>query len=153
MPLRLGSDMPELTGATDWINGSVRREDLLGAPTLIHFWSLSCYICKNNLPHLREWKTTYGPRGLRVVAVHMPRSEDETDLARVRASVAEHAIDEPCAVDNLHDLKDAFLNEAGYVPHYYLFDAEGKLRSRAAGDAGVAGIAAALGKLFAEETA
>lgn len=148
MPLRLGSDLPELNGATEWINGSARREDLLGTPTLVHFWSLSCYICKNNLPHLRAWKEAYGPHGLRVVAVHMPRAEDETDVDRVRAAVAEHGIDEPCAVDNFHDVKDAFVNEAGFVPHYYLFDGDGKLRSRAAGDAGVAGISAALEKLF-----
>ncbi len=151
MPLRLGSDLPELSGATEWINGSVRREELLGAPTLVHFWSLSCYICKNNLPHLRAWKEAYGPRGLAVVAVHMPREEEETDLDKVRAAAVQHRMDEPCAVDNYHDIKDAFLNEAGYVPHYYLFDRQGKLRSRAAGDAGVAGIDAALAKLFAED--
>lgn len=150
MPLRLGSDLPELSGATDWLNGTVRREDLLGAPVLVHFWSLSCYICKNNLPHLQGWKRAYADRGLRVVAVHMPRSEDETDVEKVKASAAEHGITEPCAIDNFHDVKDAFLNEAGFVPHYYLFDAEGKLRSRAAGDAGVAGIDAALKKLFAD---
>ncbi|MFM7321190.1 MAG: redoxin domain-containing protein [Armatimonadota bacterium] len=153
MPLRSGSDLPELSGATEWIGGSVRREDLLGSPTLIHFWSLSCYICKNNLPHLRAWKDTYAPQGLKVVAVHMPREEVETDVEKVRSAIAEHSIDEPCAIDNHHDIKDAFLNEAGYVPHYYLFDREGKLRARAAGDAGVAGIEAALAKLFAEETA
>ena len=26
----------------------------------------------------------------------------------------------PCAVDNLHQLRDAFQNEQGYVPAYYL---------------------------------
>ncbi len=148
MPLRLGSDMPGLDGATEWINGSVRREDLAGASTLVHFWSLSCYICKNNLPYLRKWKDHYGPLGLKVVAVHMPREEVETDVAAVKSAAVEHGIDEPCAIDNMHEVKDAFLNEAGYVPHYYLFDGEGKLRSRAAGDAGVAGIDAALAKLF-----
>ena len=44
---------------------------------------------------------------------------------------------EPCAVDNEHKLRDAFQNDQGYVPAYYLFDAEGKLRSFAAGERGV----------------
>jgi hypothetical protein len=34
-------------------------------------------------------------------------------------------------------LKDAFGNEQGFVPAYYLFDAEGKLRSFAAGERGL----------------
>ena len=41
------------------------------------------------------------------------------------------------AVDNQHKLKDAFLNEQGWVPVYYLFDAEGKLKTRAAGEFGI----------------
>ena len=41
-------------------------------------------------------------------------------------------IDDVCAIDNQHKLKDAFLNEQGWVPVYYLFVAEGKLKSRAA---------------------
>ena len=41
-------------------------------------------------------------------------------------------------VDNEHKLKDAFQNDHGYVPAYYLFDGEGKeLRSFAAGERGL----------------
>lgn len=149
MPLRIGADMPELTGATDWLNGAaVRREELIGAPTLVHVWSVSCYCCKKNLPTLREWKREYGPLGLKVVAVHMPRAEDETDVAKVCAAAEEFGITEPCAVDNEHAVKDAFLNEHGFVPAYYLFDAEGKLRSRTAGDAGLRMLEGALKRLL-----
>ena len=148
MPLRRGAELPSLAGATEWINGETTRESLLGSPCLIHFWSLSCYICKNNLPALAAWKTKYGPLGLKVIAVHMPRSEDETNVELVKQSMLEHGIAESCAIDNMHDVKDAFLNEAGFVPHYYVFNADGILESRAAGDAGVASIDAALVKLF-----
>lgn len=78
----------------------------------------------------------------------MPRSEDETNVESVKKSMLEHGITESCAIDNMHDVKDAFLNEAGFVPHYYVFNADGILESRAAGDAGVASIDAALVKLF-----
>ena len=84
----------------------------------------------------------------KVIAVHMPRSEDETNVELVKQSMLEHGITESCAIDNMHDVKDAFLNEAGFVPHYYVFNADGILESRAAGDAGVASIDAALVKLF-----
>jgi hypothetical protein len=55
----------------------------------------------------------------------------------VRDAVALNKITEPCAIDNEHKLRDAFQNDQGYVPAYYLFDAEGKLRSFAAGERGL----------------
>jgi hypothetical protein len=74
----------------------------------------------------------------------MPRYETDTDVDAVRAAVEAHGIAEPSAVDNQHKLRDAFLNENGYVPAYYLFDGEGKLRSFAAGERGLNMIAPAL---------
>jgi hypothetical protein len=50
-------------------------------------------------------------------------------------------------------LKDAFLNEQGWVPVYYLFDAEGKLKTRAAGEFGIGVLQTALDKMFAVQTA
>jgi hypothetical protein len=50
-------------------------------------------------------------------------------------------------------LKDAFLNEQGWVPVYYLFDAEGKLKTRAAGEFGIGVLQTALDKMFAAHTA
>jgi len=147
MPLRIGTEMPVLTGATEWIGPEVTREELIGSPALIHFWSISCYMCKNNLPTLSEWKATYGPKGFKIVAVHMPRSEAELDVEKVKAAIAEHGITEPCAIDNEHEIGDRF-QTAGLWPHYFLFDAEGKMRSRAAGDAGLKMIDGSLKRLF-----
>jgi hypothetical protein len=52
------------------------------------------------------------------------------------------------AVDSLHKLKDIFQNEQGWVPVYYLFDAEGKLKTRAAGEYGIGVLTTALEKMF-----
>ena len=71
----------------------------------------------------------------------------------VREAIATHQISEPCAVDNLHKLRDAFGNDAGYVPAYYLFDGEGKLKSFAAGERGLDMMAAALERLLAKKPA
>ena len=57
---------------------------------------------------------------------------------------------EPCAVDNQHKLRDAFKNDQGYVPAYYLFDGEGKLRSFAAGERGLDMLSAALDRVLAQ---
>jgi thiol-disulfide isomerase/thioredoxin len=148
MPLRVGTEMPDLGGATEWLNGSVSRDTLLGSPTLIHFWSLSCYICKNNLPRLQEWKARYEPLGLKVIAVHMPREEAETDVEKVRDAIAQFGITEPCAVDNEHALATAYGNDQAWVPYYFLFDADGRMKSRGAGQAAADTLDGALKRLF-----
>ena len=150
MPMRIGTEMPPLEGATEWFNatGAAAAAEAKGHPTLVHFWSVSCGMCKENLPRVAEWREARAAEGLRVVAVHMPRYEADTDVEKVREAVGEYQITEPCAVDNEHKLKDAFKNDQGYVPAYYLFDAEGKLRCFAAGERRINLVAASLERLL-----
>jgi len=148
MPMRVGTPLPSFDGATEWINGEPDLEALKGNVTLVHFWSVSCHICHDNMPTVRKWRDEYGPQGLRLVAIHMPRQESDTDVARVKQYVAENDITEPCGIDNEHMLADRFENQHRFVPHYYLFDREGNLRSRAAGDAGLGMLEAALKRQF-----
>jgi thiol-disulfide isomerase/thioredoxin len=155
MPMKIGDPRPSFEGATDWLNEleHTAEEYVSGQPTLVYFWAVSCGICKENMPKLRELRDKFKPAGLRTVAVHMPRYEADTDLEKVRAAVAEHCIDDVCAVDNQHKLRDAFLNEQGWVPVYYLFDGEGKLKTRAAGEFGLGIVQTALEKMFAAQAA
>lgn len=150
MPMRIGTEMPRLEGATEWINGSKDEAETLakGAPTLVHFWSVSCGICKENMPAVSEWREQYGANGLRVVAVHMPRYPEDADVEAVRRAIDQYGITEICAIDNEHKLRDAFLNEHGYVPAYYLFDSNGKLKSFAAGERGLDFVGPALRRLL-----
>ena len=152
MPMRIGDQRPTFEGATEWLNELEQTVDeyVHGSPTLVYFWATSCGICKENMPKLQELKAKYKDRGLKTVAIHMPRYEADTDLEKVKATIAEHCIDDVCAVDNLHKLKDAFLNEQGWVPVYYLFDADGKLKTRAAGEFGIGVLTTALEKMFPE---
>ena len=138
--------MPSLDAATEWISGSASEAHTVahGHPTLVHFWAVSCGICKQNMPRIAEWREQYRDDGLRVIAVHMPRYPADTDVEAVRAAAVANNLTEPCAVDNQHKLRDAFHNEKGYVPAYYLFDPEGKLRSFAAGERGLGMLSAAL---------
>jgi thiol-disulfide isomerase/thioredoxin len=155
MAMRIGDAMPPLEGATTWFNGS--REDIeqhiKGKPTLVHFWAVSCGICKDKMPALQELKNKYGELGLQTVAIHMPRYEADTDLDTVNQAMETNHITEATAVDSLHKLRDAFQNEQGWVPVYYLFDAEGKLKVRAAGEYGVTVLTTALEKMFAVQSA
>ena len=148
MPMRINTPMPGFDGATEWINGE--PGDATSAKlTLVHFWSLSCGICKENLPRVAEWRESHRDSGLRVIAVHMPRYPADADVNAVREAINTYGISEACAVDNEHKLRDAFQNEQGFVPAYYLFDAEGKLRGFAAGERGIEMIAPTLKRLLA----
>lgn len=150
MPMRIGTLMPSLDGATEWFGSTQARAEAeaKGHPTLVHFWAVSCGICKENLPRVAEWRDSKREAGLRVIAVHMPRYEADTDTEAVRDAIMQHNITEPCAIDNQHKLRDAFQNEHGYVPAYYLFDAEGKLKCFAAGERGLSMVAASLERLM-----
>lgn len=150
MPMRIGTEMPSFEGATEWANGSEREtlDAVTGRPTLVHFWAVSCGICKQNMPRLAEWREKYRDDGLRIVAVHMPRYPADTAVDAVRDAIDANGIVEPCAIDNQHKLRDAFQNDQGFVPAYYLFDAEGKLRSFAAGERGLSMINAALERVL-----
>jgi hypothetical protein len=96
------------------------------------------------MPRIGEWRDHKREAGLRVIAIHMPRYEADTDVETVREAISKHNITEPCAIDNEHKLRDAFQNEHGYVPAYYLFDAGGKLKSFAAGERGLDMLTSAL---------
>ena len=139
MAMKIGTQMPALDGATEWFGATQAHaeKEAVGHPTLVHFWSVSCGTCKENLPRVGQWRDEKKDQGLRVIAIHMPRYEADTDVEAVRGLIGTIGITEPCAVDNEHKLKDAFQNDQGFVPAYYLFDSEGKLKSFAAGERGL----------------
>lgn len=151
MPMKIGTQMPSLAGATEWFGWTQAHveSESAGHPVLVHFWSVSCGICKDNMPRVAEWRDRCAAEGLRVIAVHMPRYEADTDTEAVRDAITKYDIKEPCAVDNEHKLREAFQNDQGYVPAYYLFDAEGKLKCFAAGERGLNMITPALERLLA----
>jgi thiol-disulfide isomerase/thioredoxin len=148
--MKLGTEMPRLEGATEWFGGTQAHaeSESVGHPTLVHFWSASCGICKDNLPRVAQWRDEKRQQGLRVIGIHMPRYESDTNVETVRELIGQYGITEPVAVDNEHKLKDAFHNHQGFVPAYYLFDSEGKLKSFAAGERGLDMLKSALERVL-----
>lgn len=133
--MRLRSTMPELDGASNWLNGYVTRSELIGEkPTLIHFWSVSCPQCKDAMGMVNKFRDQYKGQ-LNVVSVHMPRSKSDTDLEQIEKVAAKFKIFEPIYVDNFLTLTKAFDNQ--YVPAYYVFDKFGVLRHYQSGGKGL----------------
>ncbi|TDL80112.1 TlpA disulfide reductase family protein [Peribacillus frigoritolerans] len=146
--MKLREQMPELNGAAEWLNGQQTKEDLIGEkPTLIHFWSVSCHLCKEAMPQVNEFRDQYKDK-LNVVAVHMPRSEDDLNLEDIKKTAAEHDITQPIFVDSEHKLTDAFDNQ--YVPAYYVFDKTGALRHFQAGGSGMKMLEKRVNRVLAE---
>ncbi|PGT81703.1 MULTISPECIES: TlpA family protein disulfide reductase [Bacillaceae] len=146
--MKLREPMPELNGATEWLNGQVSREDLVGdKPTLIHFWSISCHLCKEAMPAVNEFRDQYCKK-LNVLAVHMPRSEDDLNMDEIKKVAAEHDITQSIFVDSENILTDALENQ--YVPAYYVFDREGKLRHFQAGGSGMKMLEKRVNRVLAE---
>jgi thiol-disulfide isomerase/thioredoxin len=133
--MKLRQQMPALSGATEWLNGKVTREELVGGkPTVFHFWSVSCHLCKVAMPQLNQFRDTYKDK-LNVIAVHLPRSEADLNIDEIKKVAGEHGINQPIFVDSEHILAEEFENQ--YVPAYYVFDREGKLRHFQAGGSGM----------------
>ncbi len=152
MPPKMDSDMPSLDGGTDWFNSEpVSRESLSGNPVLIHFWSISCGICKESFPEIASWIEKYSPKGLKVIAIHMPRQESDTDVKAVKECIEEYDVKQPCVVDNWHTITDAFDNK--FVPAYYIYDSDLKMRHFSAGEKAVKMVEPALERLLNQQEA
>jgi thiol-disulfide isomerase/thioredoxin len=133
--MKLRDPMPKLNGATEWLNGEVAREQLVGVkPTLIHFWSVSCKLCKEAMPQINKIRDQYYDK-LNVISVHMPRLKEDLNLESIINSAQEHDITQSIFVDSDLKLTDAFENQ--YVPAYYIFDKNGYLRHFQAGGSGM----------------
>ncbi len=89
-----------------------------------------------NMPALQQLVDKYQSKGLQLVSIHMPRMEADMNFELVRDTAIEIGLAGPCAIDNNHALGDSF-QTGGVWPCYFLFDAEGNLRSRAAGTMGL----------------
>jgi thiol-disulfide isomerase/thioredoxin len=144
--MRLKTPLPSLEGVTEWLNGKPDMDAIQGQPLLVYFWAVSCHICHDNMPRLQTWRETYVPKGLKMIAIHCPRMKTDTEIAKVKAAMEEYGIVEPCGVDNMHKVKKAFDNELW--PSYFIFDAAGQLKRRAAGNAGLSMLEPILEKMF-----
>lgn len=133
--MKLRSQMPELKGEAAWLNGTVKREELVGVkPTIIHFWSMSCHDCKEIMPQFNQLMKIYDER-VNFIAVHMPRSKEDTEIGRIKKAARKFKITQPIYIDNHMTLTDTFNNK--YVPSYYLFDKNGMLRHYQSGGSGM----------------
>lgn len=127
--------MPELEGATAWMHGQRMKSELIGdKATLIHFWSVSCQMCKDTMPAINKMRDRYN-QYLNVVAVHYPRTKKDLDMELIKYNAHKYGITQPIFIDGDLRLADTFGNQ--HIPSYYLFDKNGRLRHFQSGRGGM----------------
>jgi thiol-disulfide isomerase/thioredoxin len=127
LDLPVEGHLPELTGATAWLNAEpLTAGELRGKVVLIDFWTFDCVNCRNALPYVRAWAEKYKDQGLVVIGVHSPEFAFERKLDNVKRAVRDLGLSFPIAIDNNFAIWRAFNNE--YWPAHYFVDAQGRIR-------------------------
>ena len=125
--------MPQLDGATEWLNSEpLDPAELHGHVVLVNFWTLTCINWLRQEPYVRAWSQAYRDDGLVVIGVHTPEFSFEHEIDLVRQATKEREIDYPVAVDNDYGIWSAFDNH--YWPALYFVDAEGIIRDQHFGE-------------------
>lgn len=152
MPLRMNAPLPDLTGATKWFNtdkNGFTADELKGTPTLVHFWAVSCHTCHDIADQVQQWKHDWEPKGIKFISIHHAKTEGDTNLDKISQDIEKMHMDQPVAADNDFKIIDAFSNQ--FMPAFYLFDSEGKLRHYQAGDRGFDRLLGRMERLVEEE--
>ncbi len=125
--------MPELSGATAWINAKpLTRAELKGKVVVVDFWTYSCINCLRSIPYVRAWAQKYKDHGLVVIGVHAPEFAFEKDLGNVQRAAKDLNICYPVALDADLKIWQAFNNQ--YWPAHYFIDAQGRIRAHHFGE-------------------
>jgi thiol-disulfide isomerase/thioredoxin len=133
MGLRLHTPIRPIGPVQGWLNqGPVDPTRIDATAILIHFWSLSCPLCKEQMPIVERWIAQFGPRGLRGIGVHTPLIQDDRDDVLVEQMVRALDLQHPIALDQEGAVATVYQVEA--VPTYFVYDRNRLLRYRHTGD-------------------
>lgn len=144
--------MPELNGATGWLNSApLSRKSLRGKVVLVDFWTFTCINSLRPMPYVTSWAARYKDAGLVVIGAHTPEFSFEYEPANVENAVRRLNITFPIAMDSKYGIWQAFNNQ--YWPAQYLVDAKGRIRYHHFGEGDYAEIEGVIQELLKESGA
>lgn len=119
---------PEFVDVETWLNSPpLTLAELRGQVVVVHFFAFGCINCINNYPWYRQWTDELAGQPVAIIGVHTPETPTEEDNELLKASLAEHGLKFPVAVDKSKRTWAAWHN--GVWPSVYLIDKRGRLRS------------------------
>src|SRR5438874_10171845 len=120
-------NMPQLDGATEWLNSAaLTTAGLRGKVVLVNFWTYTCINWLRQLPYVRAWEEKYRDQGLVVIGVHTPEFSFEHNIENAHRAAQDMLVSYPIAIDNNYAVWSAFGNN--YWPALYFVDAMGRIR-------------------------
>jgi thiol-disulfide isomerase/thioredoxin len=118
---------PELQKSGTWINSNpLTLKSLKGKIVLLDFWAFDCDPCLEAMPHVRELYRKYESRGLVVIGVHTPRTEDERNITKLRAAVERLDIRFPVVTDSSEKIWNDY--RCDVWPTVFVIDRNGEIR-------------------------
>lgn len=140
------SKAPELR-ATRWFNSPpLTMAQLRGKVVLVDFMAYSCVNCVRTFPHMRYLWNKLKDHGLMIIGVQTPEFQFEKDFRNIEDAIARHGLEYPIAVDNDHQIWNAYGNQ--FWPAQYFIDKDGNIRHKRAGEGGEAEIEEWLARLL-----
>lgn len=119
--------------AERWVNSPpLSPEALRGKVVLVDVWEYTCINWIRTAPYVKAWHRDYASLGLVVVGVHAPEFEFGKASENIDRGIRDQGLTYPIAIDNAFTIWRALGNDAW--PAKYLFDRQGKLVKRWAGE-------------------
>jgi peroxiredoxin len=127
-PLKIGDSTPRI--ALKDLNGTPVRlpDDYRGKVVILHFWAGGCSSCKEEMPAMETLYSSYGRKGLVILAVNVGQRQDT-----VKGLVRGLRITYPVLLDT--DREMAMKYDVVGLPRTYLVDRNGVIRYRIIGAA------------------
>lgn len=113
----------------DGAGKTLHLKDLKGQVTVVNLWATWCGPCKTEMPTLAELSKTYGPKGVKVVAISV---DPDSRLEDVKSFIGVH---DPLEVYHDGEMKGPQALGFPGLPGTVILDKEGRMVASLAGEA------------------
>lgn len=118
---------PEFAVGTEWINSKpLTLQELRGKVVVVHFYAFQCHNCHANFEIYRRWHKQLQDKGVVVIGIQSPETEQERKPDAVRQAAKERNLDFPIIMDGEMKNWNSWANTMW--PTVYVVDKRGYIR-------------------------
>ncbi len=129
------AEPPEFVGK-EWLNTPENKpitlESRKGKVTIVEFWTFGCINCQRNLPAYARWQKSFQKKGVEIIGIHTPETEEEKDIENVKKFLKKQKITYPILFDGKSENWKAWQQQ--WWPTVWLVDKKGIVRYRWQGE-------------------
>lgn len=126
-PVEVGSRVPEYSAVDLATGDSVALARYRGSVVLLNIWATWCEPCRTEMPSMQRLFETFGPEGLKVVAV----SIDQADADVVRRFQQDYGLTFDILHDQVRGIERVFQTTG--VPESFVLNREGRIVKKVIG--------------------